>query len=309
MTRLFFAFFCLLFMWTGEVTAQTGPSQNGAMFRVYDAHGNLVTLNDIVAATDSVAVLFIGEEHDDSLAHLVQSELLTRSFFHHRSSDRARQVTLSLEMFERDVQYIVDEYLQGFITEQHFLASSRPWPNYARDYRPLVEFAKAHGMEVLAANAPRRYVNLVAREGAHALARLSESALQSLPPIPYARASLAYQAKWNRMMQQAAPSGTTSTHADPGESASSRMLEAQSLWDASMAHSIARHLGERPDALVIHLAGSFHVVEKTGIPEHLQQLAPAAASLVVAIERSEPDVRFDSEKHGGLGDFVILTSE
>src|SRR5690554_5832448 len=307
MTRYLYAFLCLLFLRAGDVTAQTESSRSEAMFRVYDARGNLATLNDVVAASDSVAVLFIGEEHDDSLAHVVQSELLTRSYFHHRTSERPRPVTLSLEMFEQNVQYILDEYLDGLITEQHFQASSRPWPNYARDYRPLVEFARTHGLKVLASNAPRRYVNLVAREGSSALNRLSENALRTLPPLPYAEASPEYKAKWDRMMGQAMPSGT-GAHGDANDTASSRMLEAQSLWDASMAFSIAGHLKAHPDALVIHLAGSFHVTGHTGIPEHLQRFTPRAKALVVAVERAGPDLRFDAEKHQGLGDFVILTS-
>jgi uncharacterized iron-regulated protein len=41
------------------------------------------------------------------------------------------------------------------------LQDSRPWANYVRDYRPLVEYAKAQGLDVIAANAPRRYVSMV----------------------------------------------------------------------------------------------------------------------------------------------------
>src|SRR3954467_8455063 len=68
-----------------------------------------------------------------------------------------------MEMFERDVQIVLDEYLSDLITEQHFLASSRPWGNYKTDYRPLVELAKEKHLDVIAANAPRRYVNMVSR--------------------------------------------------------------------------------------------------------------------------------------------------
>jgi uncharacterized iron-regulated protein len=96
-----------------------------------------------------------------------------------------KKVALSLEMFERDVQGVLDGYLEGIYMERHFLQASRPWPGYATDYRPMVEFAKKHGIPVLAANAPRRLVNLVSRRGAEALTSLPDSEKRWLPPLPY----------------------------------------------------------------------------------------------------------------------------
>lgn len=52
------------------------------------------------------------------------------------------KLVLSLEMFEADNQSVLNEYLDGKITEDEFLAKSRPWPRYKTDYRQLVEFAK-----------------------------------------------------------------------------------------------------------------------------------------------------------------------
>ncbi|PNH08738.1 hypothetical protein TSOC_004681 [Tetrabaena socialis] len=54
----------------------------------------------------------------------------------------ARPVALSLEMFERDAQVVMDEYLAGACTEADLLKDARPWPNYRGDYRPLVLWAK-----------------------------------------------------------------------------------------------------------------------------------------------------------------------
>ena len=61
-----------------------------------------------------------------------------------------------MEMFERDAQIVLDEYLNDLITEKKFLDDSRPWENYKTDYRPLVEFARVNKLNVIAANAPRR---------------------------------------------------------------------------------------------------------------------------------------------------------
>jgi uncharacterized iron-regulated protein len=43
----------------------------------------------------------------------------------------------------------------------------------------------------------------------------------------------------------------------------------QTLWDASMAFSIAQHLRAHPQSLVVHVCGKFHVEGRLGLPEHL----------------------------------------
>src|SRR4029453_5084128 len=88
-------------------------------------------------------------------------------------SRRREPVTVSLEMFERDVQPVVDRYLAGAITEAQFLQEGRPWPRYATDYRGLVELAKKEGWTVVAANVPRRLASEVAKSGQSALDRLT----------------------------------------------------------------------------------------------------------------------------------------
>ena len=314
------------------VSAQ--PIPDTAAYRIYSGEGQAAALSDVVAAMDTVEVVFLGEVHNDPTAHALQDTLLRRAYQQHGArldSDGNRPVALSLEMFERDVQPVVDEYLRGWITEQHFLEAARPWSTYRSDYRPLVEFAKAHRLPVLAANAPRRYVNLVSRAGADTLQSLPAQARRWLPPLPYAEASPAYRAKWFETMQAAmAPSSAdsadadsaanphaapsdTSTHgggpaAPHGHGAMMRnMLRAQSLWDAAMAHRLAQHLMRQPEALVLHVAGQFHVSEGTGTPEHLARYRPGTRSLVIVTEPAADPTTFQPSTHRGLGDFVILT--
>lgn len=85
-----------------------------------------------------------GEEHTNALSHKREFELLTELY--RLVPDR---LVLSLEMFEKDVQASLDAYLAGRMTEMEFLKVSRPWPNYERDYRHLVEFAKRRGFPSL----------------------------------------------------------------------------------------------------------------------------------------------------------------
>lgn len=262
--------------------------------RAFDGKGEPAAIDRILDAADAADVIFLGEQHDDAVGHAIQAEIFKRLV--ERNAGR-RKIVLSLEMFERDVQTVLDEYLAGQITEQHFLSSSRPWGNYATDYRPLVELAREKKIPVVAANAPRRYVNMVSRGGRSKLDGLSKEAKGWLPPLPYSEASVEYANKFKALM---------------GPSAEARMgidniLSSQSLWDASMAYRISQSLKENKGALVVHLNGSFHTENRLGTVEHLLKYRPKTKAVVVTM-RYEADFKtFDPAKHVNLGDFVILT--
>jgi uncharacterized iron-regulated protein len=265
--------------------------------RVFDGKGNPASLRDIVSAAGKVDVLFFGELHDDSVGHAIQAEAFRRIVAEYAA---LRPVILSLEMFERDVQTVLDEYLGSLIPEQHFLASSRPWGNYSTDYRPLVELAKEKKLTVIAANAPRRYVNMVSRGGRQTLNGLSRQVKKEwLPPLPYAEASEAYANKFKAMM---------------GGSGEARMgldniLSSQSLWDASMAYWISRGLKKNKNALVVHLNGGFHTQYRLGTVEHFLKYRKKGRALVVTIRYEDDFKKFDASKHTDLGDFVVLTKK
>src|SRR5262245_20616498 len=170
-------------------------------FRVYRPDGTQATLGEIADAMAGVDVVFVGEQHDDPTAHALEADILRLAWERHGQAGEYRDVALSLEMIERDVQSVLDEYLAGLINEDHFLKSSRPWGNYKTDYRPMIEFAREHKLPVIAANAPGRYVNRVGRLGRLSLDALPKSAKASLPPLPYGDASSAYAAKFGEAMK------------------------------------------------------------------------------------------------------------
>ena len=218
-------------------------------------------------------------------------------------------------MFERDVQTVLDEYLAGLITERHFMLSSRPWGNYASDYRPLVEYARAHKLPVIAANAPARYVTRVSAQGPGSLASLSKEARGWLPPLPFPEASAPYAAKFNAFMG-AASAGGQSPHgaAAPAQPQSNsnphgglHLLEAQTLRDASMAHAVSEFLKRGGDPLVVQVNGTFHSEQRMGVPEQLARYMKRARPVVVTIVPDAAGSGFDAARMGDLGDFVILT--
>jgi uncharacterized iron-regulated protein len=262
-------------------------------YRIYRGDGTAATMDQLFAASGAAEVTFVGELHNDPVAHYLEKEFLRATW--------DPRLALSLEMFERDVQYVLDEYLADLITEPDLIASGRAWKNYASDYGPLVEFAKEKRMPVIAANAPRRYVDRVSRLGEASLDQIEPEGRRFLPPLPYANASEAYAARFVRAMKEHPRTGT------PIPDSIERSLEAQSLWDASMAYSIAEFLRTNPGSRILQVNGSFHTSHQLGVVEHLLRYRPQTRVLVVTIVRDKSFPTFDAATMYGEGEFVVVT--
>ena len=287
-------FFLIIF---SIVTITFTPAQTiigETNYRVYDERGNPSSLAKIIEAAGKNDVIFLGEQHDDAVAHFLEAEIF-KQIAEKYSADR--KVALSMEMFERDEQTVLDEYLHDLITEKKFLDDSRPWGNYKTDYRPPVEFAKANKLNVIAANAPRRYVNMVSRGGRDSLNALSPTAKNWLAPLPYGEPSEAYTKKFKALMGE-------SQEANMGLN---NILASQSLWDATMADSLAKYLKQNKNALIVQLNGAFHSENRLGAVEQLLRDQPQAKVLVVTMRYADDFQNFDRAKMTGLGDFVVLT--
>ncbi len=293
MKKIFLLFAAVIVM---AVTAGAQTTDK-SLYTIFDGEGRQVSLDELIGRLSETDVVFLGEYHDDAVGHAFQLEVFKEAY---TRFGKERTVALSMEMFERDVQYIVDEYLRDQISEEHFLASSRPWKNYKTDYRPLVEFAKEKRLAVIAANAPRRYVNMVSRSGRNSLDSLSKEARNTLPPLPYGVSSAAYTDKFRSLMSQMPAASGENSNID-------KILESQTLWDASMGYSISRFLKKARNPLVVHLNGGFHTESRLGTPEQLKKYRKKTQFLVVTMRYEKDFRKFDPAKHKGIGDFVVLT--
>ncbi len=216
--------------------------------RVYDSRAKRFADIETMAARAAQAdVVFFGEQHDDAGTHRMQRALLEAV------ARRRNDVVLSMEMFERDVQPQLDAYLAGTIDEPTFLKGARPWPNYQRDYRPLLEFARARGWRVVASNVPRPMASAVAKQGLGVVSGLADSTRAWAAAEFQCPTDDDYFKRFAKVM---------GGHAAPGLDAATttrRYYEAQCVKDETMAESIVRARGAADAApLVIHVNGSFH---------------------------------------------------
>jgi uncharacterized iron-regulated protein len=262
-----------------------------AHYRLYDVRNQkLTTLGNIAQDVEMADVIFFGEEHNDSAGHYLELELLKA--LHARFGSR---VALSLEMFETDCQLVLNEYLAGHISEERFTRESRPWSNY-RDYRPMIEFSKLNRLDVIAANPPRRYVNMVSRKGMASLDSLPKESKKFLPPLPYDTLGGKYREKFMEFMRGGSP-GT----------ANFRIYYSQNLWDAGMAYSIYRYWKKNREKKILHVVGKFHCDEKLGTAEQLQNRKSSLSILNISCFSAADFANPDWKKYAHLGDYVFLT--
>ena len=247
--------------------------------RVYDTRRGAFSDFEVMLADVAAAdVVLVGEQHDDPNTHRLEAAILQGL------SRRGTAATVSLEMFERDVQGAVDAYLASRTDEPAFLAASRPWPRYATDYKPLVDLAIASRWPVVAANVPRKYASMVAKAGL--------SALESLPPAERAHIAREIQCPLDGYFDRFAE--TMNSHPMPGadkqpeaerRATSERYYFAQCIKDETMAESIGSAVESRagrPGA-VVHYNGAFHTDFGAGVAERVRRRLPSKRVVVISI--------------------------
>lgn len=264
-------------------------------YLIYDTQTNkTVSPKQIVKGMKSVDVLFFGEEHGDSVAHVLELELLQA--MHKKYGEN---IALSLEMFHRDVQPIMDEYLSGLIKQKYFESDSRKWNNY-EDYKPLIEYCKTHKIDVICANAPFRYANLVANKGLDTLMMISEASKKALAPLPYHQASDRYRKKLEDLLGEHAKNEKTGYD----------LILGQALWDATMAYSISEYHQKNPFTKILHLNGKLHTEEHLGTVEQLSHYNSGMISKVITTISSHNNFKeIELEKDSHLADYILYTKK
>jgi uncharacterized iron-regulated protein len=244
-------------------------------------------LYDIEKAVDMLMdynVIFIGEEHGSQSSHHAELTILKGL------AKRDANLVLALEMFERDVQDILDAYLKRKISEKKFLKQARPWPNYLEDYRPLVEFAKKKGMPVIAANIPRRAAAAVAMANKVSPDVMGEDR-RYLPKTLHLK-SKEYYKRFASSMEEM-------PHFTPMKGMKvDGLYKAQVLKDSVMAASIEPFLDRR----TLFCCGHFHSDYHLGIPYQLQKNHPKLKIAVIAMASSVENLLM--KERSKVADFI-----
>jgi len=278
-----------LAVWLALILLSSFTAADKPAYRLFTAAGKAADYDKMLKELAAADVVFFGEQHNDPIGHWLELQL---------TKDLARlkqgQFVLGLEMLERDVQRLVDQYTTGELADKAFEEQSRPWPNYATDYKPLLQLAKQQKFRVVGTNVPRRYASQVAKGSLTVLKELPTEEQAWLVSLPM---TVDYELPGYKNM--AKMFGGDAAHAAGVQN----IIQAQALKDATMAHFLnqARADGQ----LLLHLNGSYHSDNHDGILAYLRQLNPKLKVLTVSTVLQEQLGKLDKNNQQ-KADFVLV---
>ncbi len=253
-------------------TAESIVRSQAAPRSVVDAaSGRSIEPEAFFAILRTKTVVYVGERHDDPADHGVQYAILRQL---HRDEV---SLAIGMEMFQTPFQEPLTQWSAGLIDETVLRRETEYDDRWGFDfsmYRPILEYARNRGIEVVALNTPREVVYAVAKDG---LDSLSVEQASDLPELDLANEQ--HRALFD-------------SEFDAGEHAASdgvdQYYEAQVVWDETMGSRVAETLSRLDGpAKMIVFAGRVHVKRGLGIPDRAAKRGATPYAVVLPVTDKE----------------------
>ena len=270
------------------MSAQSKPA-----YLLFKNNGKPADYDKMIKDLSESDMVFFGEYHNNPISHWMQLEM-SKSFFEIKGD----KLYFGAEMFENGNQMVLNEYLNGFYTEDKMLPEiTQLWSNYKTDYKPLLEFAKDKKLRFIATNIPRRYASMLSKKGMDALKELSPEALAMISP-------------------------DLETYFDPSVKAYAEMADnmgghvppnmlniqiAQASKDATMAHFSIKNFN--PGDFLFHFEGSYHSNYNQGIIWWINKIQPGLnIKSVTTVMESEWE-ELTKEEKAEIASYIIVVAD
>lgn len=272
---------------TADAIVRSGPAE----ISVVEAKtGKTIDAEQLLAALRTKRVVYVGERHDEPLDHGVQYALLKELHRYEPS------LAIGMEMFQVPFQEPLSKWSAGLIDETVLRRETEYDERWGFDfdlYRPILEYARSRGIEVVALNAPRELSLAVARDG---LAALSPEQAAQLPELDL-------HDEQHRALFEA--EFDAADHAI--EDAIDRYYAAQVLWDETMGSRVAETLARSTGpAKMVVFAGRVHVKFGLGIPQRAARRGAAPYAVVLPVTESELEQELDRPPEKRAADYYWI---
>jgi len=274
---------------------------------IYNNKGEKVSYSEMINSIISADICLFGEQHNDPISHWMEMSLLKT--FHSIKGDK---LVVGAEMWESDNQLIMDEMLVSKLVDgQSYTESSKLWPNFTTDYKPILQFVKSNGLPFICTNIPRRYARIVYKMGIEYLDSLSDQAKTYFPPLPihfdltqpvYAKMASVFPT--DEQFEQQQKENKVKKGAMQG-SKPSNLVKAQAIKDATMAYFILKNW--KPGMFFYHFNGEFHSANHESIEYYLKYYNPEVRVKTVSIIKKSEVMKFDASQ--SRADFNIVVPE
>lgn len=234
---------------------------------------------------DDAQVVLVGETHTRYDHHLVQLEIL--KYLYQKSPDLA----LGVEWFQQPFQKHLDDYVAGDITEKEMLHLTEyfsRWKYNYRLYQPILQYARENKIPVIALNAPRELIRALARSEIDDL----PEELKSQLPKSYDWSDKDYEKRLRDIFE---------LHPEY-KGKFENFMRSQLTWDESMAERAVQYLQQNPEARMLVLAGSGHIMFGSGIPNRIKRRIDTDQFSILVSDDSLPATN-------DIADFLVLSVE
>ncbi len=254
---------------------ETAPSINGQQYYLDQQPLGIqvqksLDFKDIINDISSKKVIYVGESHTRYEDHKLQLRVIRELF------NRDPKLAIGMEMFPRSGQESLDQFIYGKIDEKEFLKRSeyyKVWSYDYRLYREILNYARQNKIRVVGLNIEKAKVSKVYKEGG--ISSLDPEEKASIPvdrdlAMPY------YRERLNAVFAMHPQHGGTPQLAN--------FLQAQAIWDETMAESIFNYLSEHPLEKMVVLAGKAHVVKENAIPPRVSRRLQLDQSIIISAD-------------------------
>jgi uncharacterized iron-regulated protein len=255
--------------------------------------GELITPAELPKRLAGARLVLVGESHTDMDFHRSQLRVLQEL------ARSGRPVLVGLEMYPYTEQRYLDDWVDGRLTEEAFLKTSRWYEAWGYNwlyYRDLFLFCRDHNLRMVAVNAPREVVTAVRKKGFQGLTPEEAAHI----PTDIDTSSPEHRALFKSFFE----GGGDSLHSGMSEAQWDSMIAAQSTWDATMAFNAVQALQGGKDAVMVVLVGSGHVVYGLGIQRQAARHFDGGIATVVPVSVRDAEGHEVKTVQASYADFV-----
>jgi uncharacterized iron-regulated protein len=221
-----------------------------------------VSTEQLVAGLRGARVIFFGERHSSAEDHVAQRTVIQALH------GAGVPLAIGMEMFRREAQPDLDRWVAGALGERALRAVYNDhWDSRLYEqYNDILLYARQERIPLVGLNVGREVIGQVSRGG---FGSLSEAQRRELG-VDSCDVSDRYEDILRRV----------TGGKELGAAAFNNFCQAQIVWDAAMARTIAAYLRDNPGRTMLVMCGTFHAW-RHGIPERLSALTDVPVRIIL----------------------------
>ncbi len=232
------------------------------------ATNQAVSQQKVFSTLPSKGIVLLGEHHTNIMHHQWQLTVLKSLF------KKQKNLVIGLEMQPRDHQPVLDQWVNNELEVEDFIKHSQwleYWGSNFADYLPILTFARDNNIPLIALNISQQLLQGIAEVGWEQIPQahregVGDPAKPSKNYIKKIAASFTQHSTANQTIDK---------------EAFLRFYQKQLLWDRAMAEKLYETINQSKEILAVGLMGSWHVIDKEGVPFQLQELGQQNVNTLV----------------------------